>query len=308
MLKVTGIVVFLFCFLLVASATAIPVVPTLGPQNVFSIYEQNATIVLPENFSCSRTGITYRTFDYSVGSLYSWYFPLFSNGNGTADLRVSAQNSTFTLTSLKISKVPLNGSWYNNSYTFTCKIDRNGTAYLNLMGFDYVDIDVYFNGTAKPAGDAWNVTDFGLTFQGPADIKIQGNSQSFEPPSTSDHDDRPVYVGALALASAGVMAALSFFKIERDRKHRKLSSLKVRGRFLRGRAIIESLLQFSCGRVESMDKLTELRLGMTCMYGLFIAMVALGQVWVSPFLTVIGLVAFVAAAVLTTYYVVELED
>ncbi len=308
MLKVGALWVFLFFFLLVASAAATPVVPTLGPRNVFSVYEQDATIVLPENFSCSRTGITYRTVDYSVGSLYSWYFPLFSNGNGTADLQVSAQNSTFTITSLKISKAPLNGSWFNNSYSITCKIDSNGTAYLNVNGFDYADIAVYFNGTAHPTGDSWNVTDFGMALQGPADIKIKACSQSFEPPLTSIQDDRPVYVGALALASAGVMAALGFFKIERDQKHKKLSSSKVRGRYLKGRAIFESFLQFSCGKVESMDRLTELRLGITCMYGLFIALVALGQVWVNPPLTVAGLVALAAAAVLTTYYVVELED
>jgi hypothetical protein len=308
MLKVGALVVFLFCFLLVASVAATPVVPTLGPRNVFSIYEQDAIIVLPENFSCSRTGITYRTVDYSVGSLYSWYFPLFSTGNGTADLRVSAQNSTFTIISLKIFKAPLNDSWYNTSYSLTCKIESNGTAYLNVDGLEYTDIDVNINGTTQPIGYAWNVTDFGLTFQGPADIKIQEYSQSFEPPVSSDQDNRPIYVGALALTSAGVMAALGFFKFERDRKNRKISPLKVKCRFPKGRAIFESILQFSCGKVESMDRLTELRLSITCIYGLFIALVALGQVWVSPALTVTGLVAFAAAAILTTYYVVELED
>jgi len=307
MYKFGALAAVLFCFLLIAPAAAAPVVPTLEPRNVFTITEQDANIILPENFSCARTGITNRAGYYSEGKLYSWYFPLFSNGNGTADLLVSAQNSKFTISSLRISKEAVYGDWYNNSYSLNCKIAGNGTAYLDVSCFNYTDIHVYFNGTAEQEGAAWSITDYGLALQGPATVKMQLNTLTFEPPQTLIPDDRPMYVGAVVLASVGLMAALGVFRFERDRKQRKPSTLKLRGRNLKGRANTKNRLQLTCWRLKSMDRLTELRIGIFCMYGLFIGLVALGQVWANEALTVTGLVAFALAAALTTYYMVETE-
>ncbi len=307
MLKCWALAAFLFCFLLVAPVAAAPVVPTLAPGNVFSVSEQDATIVLPENFTCARTGIAYRAGYYSEGKIFSWYFPLFSNGNGTVNMLVSAEDCTFTITSLRISSVALYGNWYNNSYTLKCEVDSNGTGYLDVSGFNYNDMQVYINDNLTSAGDGWEIGDFGVTFYGPAEIEMQLSEVTYEPPEAAVSDERPMYVSTFALVTVGVLAVFGVFTFERDRKQRKPSTLKLRGRNLKGRAITKNRLQLTCWRLKSMDRLTELRIGTICVYGLFIGLIALGQVWASEVLTITGLVAFAVAAALTTYYMVETE-
>ena len=56
-----------------------------------------------------------------------------------------------------------------------------------------------------------------------------------------------------------------------------------------------------------MEKLTHLKVGIASLYGLFVALIVLGQVLRSDPVTFGGLMAFTAAAALTTYYMVETQ-
>jgi hypothetical protein len=53
-----------------------------------------------------------------------------------------------------------------------------------------------------------------------------------------------------------------------------------------------------------MKKLTYLKIATIWMYALFIILIGLGQVFGSDVVTISGLMAFTAAAALTTYYMV----
>ncbi len=275
---------------------------------MFLVPEHNGTIVLPQNYTCAQNGVTYGLATYDEGSVYVWYYPIFSSGNGTTNLHVSAQNCTLSIASLNVYKTSLNGSWYNTTYCLSCEVAGNGTAYLDVMGFNYTDLSVFSDCVVQEQGAVWNLTEFGLVMQGAADLTLFSSSQSYEPPRDPVHDDRPLYVGVTSAVSVALLAVLGVFRIERGRKHRRGSPLKVRGGVLNGRAITLNLLKFSQWRFKSVDKLTELRIGITCMYSSFIALMALGQVLVNDALTVTGLIAFTAAAALTTYYIVETES
>ena len=72
--------------------------------------------------------------------------------------------------------------------------------------------------------------------------------------------------------------------------------------FLNGRAITR--LAHNNAEDEALKKLTYLKLGIICLYVLFLVLVGLGGTLGSDEITISGLMAFTAAAALTTYYMV----
>ena len=73
--------------------------------------------------------------------------------------------------------------------------------------------------------------------------------------------------------------------------------------FLNGRAITRpeyTVVQ----EAEALQKLIYLKLGMICLYVLFVVLVGSGGAFSSDVVTISGLMAFTAAAALTTYYMV----
>ncbi len=303
-MKLKAAVAFLFCLLVLVPFVV--AAPTYVARNVFLVPAQSGTIILPQSFTCAQNGVTYSPGSYLEGQIYAWYYPLFSSGNGTANLRVSAQNCNFTINSLDISRIALDGDWFNTSYVLNCVIVDNGTAYLDVMGFNYTSMSVYFNGASRQKGMGWNTTDFGVTLQGPATVMVMSSSQSFEPPRNAPADDRPVYIVILAASLVAALAVLGMLKS--SKKEWKLLALRLRALLLNGRAITRKRQRNYNRRSEIMEKLTELRLGVVSLYVSFVALIALGQVLVNDGLTLVGLIAFAFAAALTTYYMVETES
>ena len=56
-----------------------------------------------------------------------------------------------------------------------------------------------------------------------------------------------------------------------------------------------------------MEKLTYLKLGITCLYVLFVVLIVSGALLVNEALTMSSLVAFTAALTLTTYYLALID-
>jgi hypothetical protein len=161
MIKWLAVLTLFLCVLVVAPFAAALQVPPMGA--VFTMPEQNGNVILISGTTYSDNGAMYLVSNTSEGQIYAWYFPMFSMGNGTTMLRVSAKDCNVTLTAFNSTSTTVVDNQFNRTKTLYCTVAGEGTITIDLGIFANQTTSVYLDGVLKQQNDGWVKDDYGIT-------------------------------------------------------------------------------------------------------------------------------------------------
>lgn len=180
MSRLNSVIVLILC-ITVGAACIASAQAEVG--KVFSLHEENGNIILPVNASYVESGAQYYYDNVTGLQIHVWYIPMFTTGNGTTNLYVSAQNCNLTVNSFKQTTTPMETEYtFNVSSSVDCAVTGDGIAHINVNSFDGSNLAVYINGVSRQAGDGWNLTDGYIALQGPANVAMFSSETEFWPP------------------------------------------------------------------------------------------------------------------------------
>ena len=171
----------------------------LETTGYYAIPDENATIILLKGSSFGETTNFYPAHNTSEGFVpSSWLFALFSTGNGTTGLTISAHDCNVTITSYNYYQTDMGDyyfradSWLN--YT-TTEIGTQRLDYSQLFNSNNSNPTIYINGIAKEQGDGWDWNNFGITVNGASStVSIHQQSLDYLPPRNPPHLEPISYV------------------------------------------------------------------------------------------------------------------
>jgi hypothetical protein len=180
-MKWLAVLTLFVCVLVAVPFAAALQVPSTGA--VFAVPEENGNVILLSGTTYSDNGATYLPGNYSDGQIYAWYFPMFSMGNGTTNLRITAKNCNITITSYKSQLIPIGTDLYNVTKCLNLTTTELGTKQIDYGMVNNQTTTVYLNGNLKQLGDGWIYTDFGVKVTDAAtNIAIYTQYTDFLPP------------------------------------------------------------------------------------------------------------------------------
>lgn len=209
------------CVLVAVPFAAALQVPSQG--SVFTLPEENGNITLLEGTTYIESGATYRSGNYTEGQIYAWYFPMFSMGNGTTNLSVSAQNCNITVTSYKSLIFPIGTDLYNVTKCLNLTTTELGIKQIDYGMVNNQTTTVYLDGNLKQQGDGWVYTDFGVKVTDPVtNIAIYTQYTDFLPPRGSpvQQPNTLTYVGIIIglMIAVLIIFGMTEFKGYRHKK------------------------------------------------------------------------------------------
>jgi hypothetical protein len=176
-------IAFFVCVL--TTLTFVSATQITANKSYFPLPADNATIVLLKGASYYTDGASLDAGNYSEGHLYSWYFPGFSMGNGTMDLRVFANNCNVTIASYNGVQTMISYEYTKVSSWLNCTVAGKGTQSLDYLSGNST---VYIDGMPRQQGDGWSSTDLGVTVTGATSkISIYSESTYWNPPRNPPH-------------------------------------------------------------------------------------------------------------------------
>lgn len=169
-----------------------------GGGTVFALPEENGNVILLPGASYSETGAVYDASNFTGQPIHSWFFPSFSMGNGTTNLRISAQNCNVTVTSLTSQRNLIESHLFNQTKMLNCTITDTGAAEIDFGFVMNQTTTVYIEGVQKQQGDGWSYNGFGVTITDtPSNIAIRTQYTDFVPPRINPIDDSLTYAGVI---------------------------------------------------------------------------------------------------------------
>jgi hypothetical protein len=180
-------------------------------NTLYSIPDQNATIILQKGASYGAYGDTsgyYPAHNSSDGYVPSlWSFNLFSTGNGTTGLEISACDCNITVVSYNFYLTDLGNYFFRADSWFNYSITGTGTQqliYSELINSNNSNPVVYIDGIAKEQGKGWSWADFGITVNGAAStVSIHQQDTEYLPPRDPPHME---YNFSIPIVVIGVIA------------------------------------------------------------------------------------------------------
>jgi hypothetical protein len=161
MIKWLAVLTLFLCVMVAVPFAASIQVPQQGA--VFTMPEQNGNVILLSGTTYSDNGAMYLVSNASEGQIYAWYFPMFSMGNGTTMLRVSAKDCNVTLTAFNSTSTPVVDNQFNRTKTLYCTVAGEGNTTIDLGIFANQTTSVYLDGVLKQQNDGWVKDDYGIT-------------------------------------------------------------------------------------------------------------------------------------------------
>lgn len=194
-------------------------------SSAFPLPDENASIFLLNGASFAESDyyVAHNTSDGYVPS--SWLFAVFSTGNGSTGLTVSAHDCNVTFTSYNYYQQNTEGynfkvdTWLNYTVTGTGIQSLNYPALYNSNNSNPI---VYIDGKQRQQGDGWNWANFGVTVTGASSkVSIHQEDTLYLPPRNSPHlqpVDYALYLIPLASVIAAVTAILLLYRGHRKNK------------------------------------------------------------------------------------------
>jgi hypothetical protein len=200
-------------------------------DTLYAIPDENATIILQKGASFGGYHDTSGfypahnvTDDGYVPSL--WDFQLFSTGNGTTSLAISANNCNVTVVSYNYYLADLGNYFYKADSWFNYSVAGRGTQrldYSQLFNSNNSDPVVYLDGIAKEQGNGWDWANFGITINSTvSNVSIHQQDTEYLPPRNPPHLD-PIYYLIPVSVIVAVIIVLSVLLFRRHRKTTKIS-------------------------------------------------------------------------------------
>jgi hypothetical protein len=212
------VTIFLSVMVAVPFAAALQVPPQ---GTVFTLPEENGNIILLAGTTYSDNGATYLLTNASGGQIYAWYFPMFSMGNGTTMLRMSAQDCNVTIMSFNSQSLPIGNNLYNRTRLLTCDAVGEGVAKIDFGIAINQTSEVYLDGVQKQQGDGWSYDDFGFTITQPvSNIVIYSHYTDFVPPRDFPQLNSLTYAGIIIglIIAVLIIFGMTEFKGYRHKK------------------------------------------------------------------------------------------
>jgi hypothetical protein len=233
--KAFTILLILFLGLLATfqSASANPtVVETNTP---YAIPDQNATIILQKGTTFGAYHDTsgfypaHNSTDGYVPSL--WSFQLFSTGNGTTGLDISAQNCNLTIVSYNFYLTDLGNYFFKADSWLNYTVSGTGTQrldYTQLYNSNSSNPIVYIDGVAKEQGNGWDWANFGIIVNGAVSaVSIHQQDTEWFPPRNPPHLEPIDYLLPVSVILAAiVIITISILLFGRHRKTVNLNKVK----------------------------------------------------------------------------------
>ena len=190
----TFTILCLCCLATVQFATANPTV--IETNSSYAIPDENATIILQKGASFGGYHDTSGfypahnvTDDGYVPSL--WDFQLFSTGNGTTGLAISANNCNVTVVSYNYYLTDLGNYFYKADSWFNYSVAGTGTQrldYSQLYNSNNSNPTVYIDGVSKEKGNGWDWVNFGIIVNGAVStVSIHQQDTEYLPPRNPPH-------------------------------------------------------------------------------------------------------------------------
>jgi hypothetical protein len=219
-------ILFLSSLATFQSANANPTV--IETNTLYAIPDENATIILQKGASFGgyhdTTGFypAHNVTDNGyVPSL--WDFQLFSTGNGTTGLAISANNCNVTVVSYNYYLADLGNYFYKADSWFNYSVVGRGTQrldYSQLSNSNNSNPTVYIDGIAKEQGNGWDSANFGITVNGAVNtVSIHQQDTEYFPPRNPPHAELTDYVLPVSVILATV--AIIILSVISYRRHRK---------------------------------------------------------------------------------------
>lgn len=178
-------------------------------KKYFALPEENGTVILLKGTSYEQEGVFYGSGNYSGGRVYSWYFPTFSTGNGTMNLRIFANNCNVTIASYNEVQTMISYEYSKVSSWLNYTIAGKGTQSLDDLNGNST---VYIDGILRQQGDGWTSTDLGVTVtDATSKVSIYSESTYWNPPRNPSHlPPGSIVIGIIVgtLLVAGIIAII----------------------------------------------------------------------------------------------------
>lgn len=220
-------ILFLSSLATYQSAKANPTV--IETNTLYAIPDENATIILQKG---AYYGAYHDTSGYypAHNNSYSgyvpsqWSFQLFSTGNGTTGLEISAHDCNVTIVSYSFYLTDLGNYFFKADSWFNYSVAGNGTQrldYSKLYNSNNSNPTVYVDGVAKEQGNGWDWANFGITVNGAVStVSINQEDTYYLPPRNAPHAEPIDYLLPVSVTLA-VIAIITILSVMLYRKHRK---------------------------------------------------------------------------------------
>lgn len=200
----------------------------LNTNGFYPLPDDNATVILLRGASYDDSSSYYPAHNTSDGYIpSSWLFALFSTGDGTTGLTISAHDCNVTITSYNYYLRNTEGYFFEVNTYLNYTVAGTGTQlidYLNLYNHNNSNPVVYIDGIVRQQGEGWNWTNFGITITGASStVSIHQTDMTFLPPRNAPHLelwDYILYVIPFVAVIALVTVILLLY-----RRHRKTTKL-----------------------------------------------------------------------------------
>lgn len=219
-------VIFLSCLFTFQSANADPTV--IETTTLYAIPDENATIILQKGSSFGGYHDTSgfypahnATNDGYVASL--WSFNLFSTGNGTIGLDISAHDCNVTIVSYNFYLNDLGNYFFKTDSWFNYSVVGEGTqrlAYSQLYNSNNSNPTVYVDGVSKEQGNGWDWVNFGIRVNdAKSTVSIHQQDTEYFPTRNPPHLELTDYLVPINV----ILAVVIILFVLLYRRHRKPS-------------------------------------------------------------------------------------
>jgi hypothetical protein len=138
----------------------------LQTDTMYAIPDENATIILLKGDSYQDTTNFYPAHNTSDGYVpSSWLFALFSTGNGSDGLTISAHDCNVTINSYNAYREDMGGYYLRLKNWLNYTITGTGTQRIDCTSL-HSNFTVYIDGTARQQGNGWDDANFGIAVTG----------------------------------------------------------------------------------------------------------------------------------------------
>jgi hypothetical protein len=227
------LLVILFLTSLVTLQPATAKTTILGTNGEYPIPDENATIILLNGSSFVESNY-YTAHNTSEGYVpSSWAFAIFSTGNGTIGLTISAHDCNVTIISYNYYLQKTEGYNYKTSNWLNYTITGIGTQtldYSQVYSSNHSNTTVYLDDVARQQGDGWNWANFGITITGATSkVSIHNESIDFLPPRNAPHLEPSniiFFVASLILVIVVAVFIFLLFRAYRKPAKQAMANLK----------------------------------------------------------------------------------
>jgi hypothetical protein len=220
-------ILFLSSLATFQSTNANPAV--IETNTIYAIPDENATIILQKGASYGGyhdTSGYYPAHNSSDGYVPSqWSFNLFSTGNGTTGLDISAHECNVTIVSYNFYLTDLGNYFFKAESWFNYSIAGKGSQrldYSQLYNSNNSNPNVYIDGIAEEQGNGWDWANFGVTVNGAVStVSIHQQDTEYSPPRNTPHAEPIDYLLPISV----ILTILIVLSVLLYMWHRKSSSL-----------------------------------------------------------------------------------